>query len=150
MKLRVGQTAPQFKGFADHRGKWILLYFYPKDDSPGCTIEACSLRDNIDQFKKYNCVVIGVSTDTEKSHAKFIQKFTLPFALLADDTKELVRSYDVWGEKEFMGRQYMGTRRTSFLIDPEGKIKKIYEGVRPKIHIAEVLKDLKRHTLTQT
>ena len=144
MKLRSGEAAPQFKGLADNLGTWILLYFYPKDDSPGCTIEACSVRDNIDQFKKYNCVVMGVSTDTEKSHGKFIQKFALPFTLLSDDTKKLVRSYDVWGEKEFMGREYMGTRRTSFLIDPEGKIKKIYEEVRPKTHIAEVLNDLRK------
>lgn len=153
MKLRTGDTAPALgllkdqhgisHEVADYRGKWILLYFYPKDDSPGCTIEACSIRDRWDEFKKHNCVVLGVSIDTSRSHEKFVQKFSLPFTLLADDQKELVQKYDVWGEKEFMGRQYMGTLRTSFLIDPEGKIRKIYEEVRPKTHIAEVLRDLK-------
>lgn len=153
MKLSSGQIAPEFslkdqKGvehkLSDYRGKWVFLYFYPKDDSPGCTIEACSSRDNMDKFNKFNCTVIGVSTDTEKSHAKFVQKFSLPFTLLADDKKELVKAYDVWGEKEFMGRDYMGTIRTSFIIDPEGKIRKIYAEVRPKKHIADVLDDLKK------
>lgn len=153
MKLSSGQIAPEFslkdqKGavhkLSDYRGKWVFLYFYPKDDSPGCTIEACSVKDNWDNFKKFNCTVLGVSTDGEKSHAKFVQKFSLPFTLLADDQRNLVKIYDVWGEKEFMGRDYMGTIRTSFIIDPEGKIRKVYAEVRPKKHIADVLDDLKK------
>lgn len=146
MSLTTGQPAPEFPALTAHRGSLVFLYFYPKDDTPGCTIEACSIRDNFAQFKKYNCAVLGVSIDTEKSHAKFTQKFTLPFTLVPDDKRELVKLYDVWGEKEFMGRQYMGTLRTSFLIDPDGKIRKIYQEVRPKTHIAEVLKDLKKIT----
>lgn len=151
MKIKIGDAAPEFTlkdhnakehALRDYRGKWVLLYFYPKDDTPGCTIEACSFRDNINAFKKHNTVVLGVSVDTAKSHAKFVRKFTLPFTLLADDKKELVKIYGVWGEKNFMGRDYMGTIRTSFLINPDGIIKKIYEGVNPKRHIAEVLIDV--------
>lgn len=153
MKLRVGQQAPELNlkdqngkvhKIADYLGKWVFLYFYPKDDSPGCTIEACSVRDNMDQFKQFNCTVVGVSIDTPKSHAKFVEKFTLPFTLLADDRKDLVKNYGVWGEKEYMGREYMGTIRTSFIIDPEGKIRRIYMEVRPKKHIDAVLQDLKK------
>lgn len=151
MKIKIGDAAPEFTlkdhnakehALRDYRGKWVLLYFYPKDDTPGCTIEACSFRDNISAFKEHNTVVLGVSVDTAKSHAKFVRKFTLPFTLLADDKKELVKIYGVWGEKNFMGRDYMGTIRTSFLINPDGMIKKIYEGVNPKRHIAEVLIDV--------
>ncbi|MFA6521835.1 MAG: thioredoxin-dependent thiol peroxidase [Candidatus Gracilibacteria bacterium] len=153
MSLSIGQPAPEFNlkdqngayhGLGEYRGKWVFLYFYPKDDSPGCTIEACSVRDNFKQFEKLNCAVLGISTDTTKSHAKFDQKNKLSFTLLADDKKQTVIGYEVWGEKEFMGRQYIGTIRTSFLIDPEGKIRKIYGEVHPKRHIAEVLKDLNK------
>lgn len=151
MELAIGHTAPDFAlkdqngkvhKLSDYRGKTVFLYFYPKDDTPGCTIEACSIRDNFSKFKKHGVVVLGVSIDPEKNHAKFVKKFELPFTLLADDKRELVKTYSVWGEKEFMGRTYMGTYRTSFLIGPNGKIKKIYEGVNPKTHIAVVLKDL--------
>ncbi|MEK7524213.1 MAG: thioredoxin-dependent thiol peroxidase [Patescibacteria group bacterium] len=153
MKLHTGDPAPELglkdqdgktHSIASYLGKWVFLYFYPKDDTPGCTIEACTARDNFAQFKKMSCVVLGVSIDTPASHTKFIKKFTLPFTLLADDKKELVQTYGVWGQKEYMGREYMGTFRTSFIIDPQGKIRKIYREVRPKTHIEEVLKDLKK------
>ena len=127
----------------DYKGKFVLLYFYPKDDTPGCTKEACSMRDNLSKFKKLDAQVLGVSIDTVKSHAKFAKKFDLTFPILADEKKELVEAYDVWGKKKFMGREYMGTFRVSFLIDPKGKIAKIYDPVKPELHADEVMKDLK-------
>ncbi len=147
----VGSKAPDFNlldqagqkhTLAQYAGQWVLLYFYPKDDTPGCTTEACALRDNLPQFKKLSCVVLGVSVDSEKSHAKFVKKYDLPFTLLADTDKTLVEAYGVWGKKKFMGREYLGTKRVSFLIDPQGKIAKVYEEVKPAIHADEVLADL--------
>lgn len=126
----------------DEAGNYVLLYFYPKDDTPGCTTEACSLRDNFPKFKKLGVTVFGVSTDAVKSHEKFATKFKLPFTLLADEEKKVVTAYDVWGIKTFMGHKFMGTKRWSFLIDPKGKIAKIYMDVKPAKHVAEVLKDL--------
>ncbi len=123
-------------------GKWVLLYFYPKDDTPGCTTEACSLRDSCPKFKKLGTTIFGVSVDTIKSHRKFADKFTLPFTLLADEDKKIVAAYGVWGKKKFMGREYLGIMRTSFLINPEGIIEKIYENVKPAEHAEEVLADL--------
>lgn len=152
MKLKIGDTAPEFSlsdqngkahSLKDCRGKWVLLYFYPKDDTPGCTKEACMLRDNFSVFKKMDAVVFGVSVDSVKSHAKFVEKYTLPFTLLSDEEKEVVTAYGVWGKKKFMGKEYTGTLRTSFLIDPKGKIVKIYEDVKPAVHAEEVLRDLK-------
>lgn len=152
MKLKIGDTAPAFTlpdqngemhALAEYAGQWVLLYFYPKDDTPGCTKEACAIRDNFSDFKKLKAVVLGVSVDSVKSHKKFEEKYGLPFTLLADEQKEVVHAYDVWGRKKFMGREYDGTFRTSFLISPEGKIAKIYEGVKPDIHAEEVLADLK-------
>ena len=151
-KLKVGVTAPGFNlpdqdgkmhALKDYAGQWVLLYFYPKDDTPGCTIEACSLRDNLPKFKKIKAVIFGVSADSVKSHRKFADKFELPFTLLADEGKELVQAYDVWQKKKFMGREYMGIMRESFLINPEGTIAKIYESVKPELHAEEVLVDLK-------
>jgi len=127
---------------ADYAGRWVLLYFYPKDDTPGCTVEACMLRDEFPSFGKIGAVVIGVSTDSVKSHKKFADAYKLPFTLLADEGKEMVNAYGVWGEKKFMGRSYMGTKRTSFLIRPDGVIAKVYEGVKPKVHAGEVIYDL--------
>ena len=127
----------------DYAGKWVLLYFYPKDDTPGCTIEACAMRDNLPRFKKMKAVVLGVSADPVKKHAKFAEKYGLPFTLLADEERELINAYGVWAKKKFMGREYMGILRNSYLIDPKGKIAKIYEGVKPKDHAEEVLADLK-------
>ncbi|HVW82467.1 MAG TPA: thioredoxin-dependent thiol peroxidase [Candidatus Paceibacterota bacterium] len=149
---KAGEQAPEFSlqdqegkehALADYRGKWVLLYFYPKDDTPGCTIEACTIRDQFKDFKKIGAVVLGVSTDSVESHKKFAAAYELPFTLLSDPNKEVVGRYGVFGEKKFMGRTYMGTLRTSFLIDPSGKIAKVYEKVKPPEHAAEVLKDLR-------
>lgn len=149
---RIGQAAPTFSlpdqdgkihTLADYVGKWVLLYFYPKDDTPGCTIEACTIRDQFKDFKNIGAEVIGVSTDSVKSHKKFADAYELPFTLLADENKEMVGEYGVFGEKKFMGRTYMGTKRMSFLVDPNGKIAKVYEKVKPLTHAAEVIADLK-------
>ncbi len=150
--VKVGEKAPAFKlpdqngkehSLSDYKGKWVLLYFYPKDDTPGCTKEACAVRDDFDNFDKIKAVVLGASCDSVKSHKKFEEKYQIPFTLLADTEKTLVNSYGVWAEKKFMGRKYMGILRSSFLISPEGKIAKIYEGVKPEAHAQEVLADLK-------
>ena len=140
-------TLPDQEGkshsLADYRGKWVLLYFYPKDDTPGCTIEACTIRDQFKDFTKIGAVVLGVSTDSVASHKKFASTYALPFTLLADEYKEVVGRYGVFGEKKFMGKTYMGTSRTSFLIDPKGDIAKVYEKVKPLAHAGEVIADLK-------
>ena len=152
MAIKIGAKAPTFTlpdqtgtkhKLADYGGKWVLLYFYPKDDTSGCTKEACALRDNFPHFKKIKAVVLGVSIDSVASHKKFAEKYQLPFTLLADDQKEVVQKYEVWGEKSMYGRKYFGTHRRSFLISPEGKIAKIYEKVKPETHAEEVLADLK-------
>jgi peroxiredoxin Q/BCP len=148
LKLKEGDKAPAFTvatsgggriSLADYRGKHVVLYFYPKDDTPGCTKEACAFRDEFAAFKKKGAVVLGVSTDPVKSHDKFVTKFTLPFTLLADEDKAIVQAYGVWGEKVFMGRKYLGTNRVTFLIGPDGVIKKIWPSVKPEEHAAEVL-----------
>ena len=150
--LTVGSPAPQFTltdqngtthTLSDYKGKWVLMYFYPKDNTPGCTKQACAIRDEFPEFKKMNCVVFGISTDGEKSHKKFEEKFQLPFTLLADTEKEVAKAYGVWAPKKFMGREFLGTLRTSFLINPEGNIVKVYEKVKPELHAAEVLHDLR-------
>ena len=146
--LKGGSTAPTFKttdangetvNLKDLRGQKVVLYFYPKDDTPGCTKEACSFRDAFSKFKKQGIAVLGVSPDSEKSHQKFATKYKLPFTLLADTDRAIVEAYGVWGEKKFMGRTYMGVNRTTFLIDEKGKIKKIFEKVKPEDHASEVL-----------
>ncbi|MCS6804910.1 MAG: thioredoxin-dependent thiol peroxidase [Acidobacteriota bacterium] len=151
MKLNIGDKAPNFRlpdqhgtmhTLSDYRGQWVLLYFYPKDDTPGCTKEACAIRDQFPRFEQLNVKVFGVSTDSVKSHSKFAEKYHLPFTLLADAEKKLVHEYGVYGKKKFMGREVMGTHRTSFLINPKGKIAKIYENVKPETHAEEVLNDL--------
>ncbi len=151
MNLSVGTVAPNFSlsdqdskihALSDYAGKWVLLYFYPKDDTPGCTIEACTLRDSWKEFAPLNAVVLGMSVDSPKSHAKFVEKYKLPFTLLADEDKKVVAAYGVWGKKKFMGREYMGINRVSYLIDPVGTIVKVYETVKPMEHASEVLKDL--------
>jgi thioredoxin-dependent peroxiredoxin len=128
---------------SDYTGKWVVLYFYPKDDTLGCTKEACVMRDSLPDLKKLKAMVLGVSVDTVKSHKKFADKYELPFTLLADEDKKVVNKYGVWAKKKFMGREYMGTLRTTFIIGPDGKIKKIYENVKPPTHAEEVLRDLK-------
>ncbi len=152
MKLTVGIKAPDFSAqdqngkmhaLYDYKGQWVLLYFYPKDDTPGCTVEACSIRDNLPNFKQLNCVVLGMSVDSVKSHDSFATKYNLPFTLLADEDKKIVNDYGVWQQKKMMGKEYMGIVRWSFLISPEGTIAKIYEAVKPAEHAEEVLQDLK-------
>lgn len=127
---------------SDYTGQYVLLYFYPKDDTPGCTIEACSLRDSWPNFKKLKCKVLGVSVDGVESHKSFAKKFELPFILLADDKHKVVQKYGVWQEKSMYGKKFMGIVRTSFLIDPRGKVVKIYPNVKPETHADEVLQDL--------
>lgn len=147
----IGSEAPGFTlqdqngkehSLSSYKGKWVLIYFYPKDDTPGCTKQACAIRDAWAEFEKMNCIVLGISTDGEKSHKKFEEKYTLPFTLLADTEKTVVHAYGVWAPKKFMGREFLGTLRTSFVIDPEGKIAKVYEKVKPEIHAEMVLGDL--------
>jgi peroxiredoxin Q/BCP len=146
--LKVGDKAPNFNSkdqdgnpvkLSDFKGKKVVLYFYPKDDTPGCTKEACSFRDADEVFKTKGIKVLGVSTDDEKSHQKFISKFQLPFDLLADTDKSIVESYGVWGEKSMYGKKYMGTNRKTFLIDENGKIAKIFDKVNVEEHADEVL-----------
>jgi peroxiredoxin Q/BCP len=117
----------------------VVLYFYPRDDTPGCTKEACGFRDGFGAFKKRGAVVLGVSRDTVKAHDKFVAKFKLPFTLVADVDKQIATAYGVWGEKTFMGRKYLGTHRVTFLIGPDGRIRKIWPKVKPEEHAAEVL-----------
>ncbi|MEK7530959.1 MAG: thioredoxin-dependent thiol peroxidase [Patescibacteria group bacterium] len=149
--LKVGDNAPDFtlpdQDNTQHtlsalKGSWVLIYFYPKDDTPGCTKEACQLRDTFPSFEKLNAKVFGVSADTVASHKKFATKYHLPFTLLADPEKGMISAYGVWAEKSMMGRKYMGILRSSFLVNPQGKIAKVYEKVKPDIHAGEVLADL--------
>jgi peroxiredoxin Q/BCP len=148
LKLKPGDRAPAFTAatsgggavsLTDFAGKHVVLYFYPKDDTPGCTKEACAFRDAFAAFKKKRVVVLGVSPDSVKSHDKFATKFKLPFTLLADEDKAIVQAYGVWGEKRFMGRKYLGTHRVTFLIGPDGVIQRIWPKVKPEEHAAEVL-----------
>jgi len=147
-KLKEGDKAPDFTvrdgegqtvRLKDLRGKKVVLYFYPKDDTPGCTKEACSFRDSFAKFKKRDIEVLGVSFDSEAKHKKFAQKFDLPFRLLADTDRSIAESFGTYGEKKFMGRTYMGIHRMTFLIDEKGKIKKIFNKVKPEEHAEEVL-----------
>lgn len=148
LKLKPGDKAPPFTAqtngggeisLSDFAGKNVVLYFYPKDDTPGCTKEACSFRDNFSALKKKGVVVLGVSPDGAKSHDKFATKFKLPFTLVADEEKTIAKAYGVWGEKTFMGRKYMGVFRVTFLIGPDGTIRNIWPLVKPDTHVAEVL-----------
>ena len=146
--LQEGDKAPAFTGkdaagnkvsLAGYKGKKVVLYFYPQDDTPTCTVQACNLRDNYSLLKKEGFSVIGVSPDDEKSHGKFEKKFGLPFPLVADPDHKIIDKYGVWGEKQLYGRQYMGLHRTTFVIDETGKIAKIFSKVKPAGHAAEVL-----------
>ena len=119
---------------SDYLGKWVVLYFYPADDTPGCTKEACSFRDNFDLLINNNAVILGVSKDTTTSHKKFVDKYGLNFTLLADPEHQVIKQYRSWGEKEFMGKKSIGTIRNTFLISPQGKIVKVYEKVKPENH----------------
>lgn len=150
MKFHPGQQAPDFTlpdqdgkthTLSDYKGKRVLLYFYPKDDTPGCTKEACNFRDTFASFKKSKLQIFGISADSVIRHKKFADKYNLPFPLLSDESKDVLKKYGVWAEKKFLGKAYMGILRMSFLIDTEGTIEKIYEQVKPDMHAKEVLAD---------
>lgn len=152
MALKNSDDAPDFTladqngeehTLSDYKGQWVLIYFYPRDNTPGCTIEACGIRDQFSNYEAQGIQVFGISTDTVRKHSNFVKKYDLPFTLLADVDQEVVNLYEVWGLKKFMGWEFMGTNRRSFLIDPEGKIAKVYEKVKPADHAAEVLADQK-------
>jgi len=128
---------------SEQKGKWTLIYFYPKDDTPGCTKEACAIRDVYNDFERMGVTVFGVSKDSPASHKKFIEKYELPFTLLSDESTEMMQAYEVWEEKSMMGKKFMGTIRTSYLIAPDLTIAKVYPKVDPANHALEILKDLK-------
>ncbi|NLI35123.1 MAG: thioredoxin-dependent thiol peroxidase [Bacteroidales bacterium] len=148
--MNIGDKAPDFLGkdengkdihISDYKGKKVVIYFYPKDSTPGCTTEACNLRDNYSELIKQGYAVIGVSIDNEASHRKFIEKNNLPFTLIADTDKKLVQEFGVWGEKQMYGRSYMGTLRTTFIVDEDGTISKIItpKEIKVKEHAAQIL-----------
>ncbi len=148
MELNIGDKAPEFEGkdqngntvkLSDYRGKKVILYFYPKDNTSGCTAQACNLRDNYSDLQQEGYEVIGVSTDSEKSHQNFIGKFELPFTLIADTEKEIVTQYGVWQEKSMYGRKYMGTLRYTFVIDENGVIQDIIKKVKTADHTGQIL-----------
>jgi peroxiredoxin Q/BCP len=150
-ELTVGDVAPAFSApnqagktirLADFTGRTVILYFYPKDDTPGCTAEACSFRDNHAALEKKGAVVLGVSPDSVKSHAKFVEKFTLSFALIADEGHRIAEAYGVWVEKSMYGRKYMGVERSTFVIDGRGRIAAIHRKVKPAEHVGELLATL--------
>ncbi len=149
--LSPGDLAPDFSlldtygnsvTLSDLQGKWVVLYFYPRDNTPGCTKEACAFRDIYADFQGFNAVILGVSLDDEKSHAKFTQKYELPFPLLCDRDATVATAYGSYGLKKFMGKEFMGVMRHSFVINPEGRIERIYRKVKPEPHAAEVLAEL--------
>ena len=153
MPIKDSIPAPEFElsdatgkmhKLSDYRGKPVVLYFYPKDDTPGCTTEACGFRDDYGLFQAAGVVVLGVSPDAPKSHAKFAEKYQLPFTLLSDPDHAVCEKYEVWGLKKFMGREYFGVFRTTFLIDAEGNIKKVFTNVKPDGHSAEILAELNK------
>jgi thioredoxin-dependent peroxiredoxin len=151
MALKPGDLAPDFSlpdgngntvNLADFRGKWVVLYFYPRDNTPGCTTEACGFRDAYADYQGKDVVVLGVSTDDAKSHTKFSTKYSLPFTLLTDADGQMSTAYESYGLKKFMGKEYMGISRNTFLIDPTGKIAKVYLKVKPDNHANQILTDL--------
>lgn len=148
MPIQPGIPAPDFElpdqdgkphKLSDYRGKPVVLYFYPKDDTPGCTAEACNFRDDYSQYQEAGVVILGVSPDSPKKHTRFAEKYSLPFTLLADQDHQVCELYGVWGPKKFMGREYEGVYRTTFLINPDGQIQKVFENVKPADHSKEVL-----------
>jgi thioredoxin-dependent peroxiredoxin len=152
MAISVNEPAPDFiladetgtpRSLSDYRGKPVILYFYPKDDTPGCTKEACNFRDDYSAYEEAGVVILGVSPDSPKSHTKFKNKYHLPFTLLSDEDHKVAEKYGVWGPKKFMGREYEGILRTTFLIDAEGNLRQVFENVKPADHSVEVLQALK-------
>jgi peroxiredoxin Q/BCP len=151
MPLKVGDIAPEFTllsnegkeiSLKDFRGKKVVLYFYPKDNTPGCTVEACSFRDNLARVKRKGAIVLGISADSVKSHQKFTEKYDLTFPLLSDEDKDVLKSYGVWKQKSFMGKKFMGIERTTFVIDEHGRIAHIFTKVKVNGHVEEVMKQL--------
>ena len=147
--LKIGDKAPDFSGFdqdgkfrqlEDYKGKKLVVFFYPKANTPGCTAEACDLRDNFERFKSNNYELLGVSADSQKAQLKFKDKFSFPFPLLADEEKEVIQAFGVWGPKKFMGRTYDGIHRTTFVINEEGVIEDIISDVKTKAHANQILK----------
>ena len=152
MTIEVGKAVPNFTlkanggkdvSLSDYRGKYVVLYFYPKDMTPGCTTQACDFRDNIESFSELNAVILGVSPDPVERHEKFIDKYDLPFELLSDENHELAEAFGVWKLKKNFGREYMGIERSTFIIDPEGKLIKEWRKVRVKGHVKEALQYLR-------
>jgi thioredoxin-dependent peroxiredoxin len=141
LKDQAGQTVK----LAELKGHYVVVYFYPKDDTPGCTVEACSFRDEHTKLQKAGAVVLGVSPDDEKSHQKFIKKHSLPFQLLVDADHAMAEKYGAWGEKNMYGKKYMGILRSTVLIDPEGKVAKVWPKVKPDGHAEDVLASIKAH-----
>jgi len=146
--IEEGKPAPDFElktdagetmKLSDLRGRQVVLYFYPKDDTPGCTTQACGIRDVYGEFERAGAVVLGISPDSEQSHVKFKKKFDLPFTLLADDDHHVAEDYDVWKEKKYMGRTYMGVERSTFVIGEDGTVKKVMRSVKPATHADDVL-----------
>ena len=151
--LEVGAKAPAFKtvdqngekvSLGDLKGKYVVLYFYPKDDTSGCTKEACAFRDAFAEFRELDAEVLGVSVDDERSHKKFAEKYDLPFRLLVDTDKKIVEAYGAWGEKSMYGRKYMGTNRITYVIDPKGRIAAVYPKVKAAEHADEILAFLRQ------
>ncbi|MBF2025274.1 MAG: thioredoxin-dependent thiol peroxidase [Oscillatoriales cyanobacterium C42_A2020_001] len=151
MALKIGDPAPDFSlsdangnlvSLADLKGQRVVLYFYPRDNTPGCTKEACAFRDAYDDFQGKNVVVLGVSTDDAKSHEKFATKFNLPFPLLIDEGGKVAEAYESYGLKKFMGKEYMGITRNTFVIGADGAIERIYKKVKPETHVEQVLADI--------
>ncbi len=152
MVLDAGTQAPSFEltdqhgdvhRLSDYQGQTIVLYFYPKDDTPGCTKEACSFRDAYQDFREAGVQILGISPDSEKSHMKFVEKYDLPFILLSDPDHVICEAYGVWGLKKYMGKEYEGVYRTTFIIGPEGEIQRVFENVKPSEHSQEVLEEIK-------
>jgi peroxiredoxin Q/BCP len=151
LSLKEGDVAPAFTAatngggrvsLSDFKGRNVVLYFYPRDNTPGCTKEACGFRDHFAAFEMKGAAVLGVSVDSVKAHDKFIRKYQLPFILLADEDHKIVEAYGVWGQKSFLGRKYMGIHRVTFLIGPDGRIRRIWPKVKPEVHAAEILSEL--------
>lgn len=151
MEMIINKSAPAFclpdqtgvkHCLKDYLGKWVLVYFYPKDDTPGCTAEACALRDNFKEIKKQDLVVLGISADSQESHIKFSAKYKLPFTLLSDEQHKVIEQYNAWQVKKLFGKASSGIKRMSVLVDPAGKVAKLYRSVKPAEHAAQVLADL--------
>ena len=149
--LKVGDKAPDFKGInekgeaialSDYKGKKLVLFFYPQDNTPTCTVEACNLRDHYQELRDQGYAVLGVSPDSARKHTNFINKFELPYSLLADTERKAIEAYGVWGPKKFMGREFDGLHRTTFVIDEKGKIEQVIQKVKAKMHAAQILEQV--------